>query len=547
MNEVAAGAVLSALLEAITGKKETKWENIDTGLDYAGKKLILPSDPAKMPIPVAISSLKRIMADEEQETNVHEKIMAHPLEAAVAFVEAMKELYGVVSPVSQPGFFGPQLPEFLSVQTDLNEWVQVPWGAFKIPGIENKIVMSADRDSKGRLHLVVYGTVRKRERHVLLELAAKTREILKAKSIYKGKAIHIVTDGDGELDLNNPPSFVDLRDVDASALILNGDVEDQVATNIWAPLRHTRAIRKDPDMTLRRNILLEGQPGIGKTMLARITAAEAVKHGWTFITIDRPASLKEALLFAQRYQPAMVFVEDIDRVMKQRDDIANEILNIVSGVLSTRDEIMVVFTTNYVDLIDQTMLRPGGRVDSVISIGLPDPTSVGRLIRRYARGTLAANEPLDRIGQELAGWTPAVVGEVVKRSKLAMIAGSRNQLIEDDLLISVRGMKNHLELLKPKVAEVSINEKLGMAFRGVIEDTLTGGLGNTAGDSQQAEAIQNGVNSIYLTLRRGLVDLHERHKEAVAQARSNATQVKGLNAKVSDTHEIVKHIDDIVS
>lgn len=547
MNEVAAGAVLNALLEAITGKKETKWENIDTGLEYAGKKLILPSDPAKMPIPVAITSLKRIMADEEQETNVHEKIEAHPLEAAVAFVEAMKELYGVVSPVSQPGFFGPVLPEFLSVQTDIDEWVQVPWGAFKIPGIENKIVMSADRDSKGRLHLVVYGTVRKRERHVLLELAAKTREILKEKSIYKGKAIHIVTDSDGELDLNNPPTFVDLRGVNPEELILNRDVENQVTVNILTPITHTAACRKArPPVPLKRGILLEGPFGIGKTMLSLVTAKTAVENGWTYITIDRAASLKEALLFAQRYQPAVVFCEDIDRSTSTRDENANDLLNIISGILTPKNEVMVVLTTNHVDKIEQAMLRPG-RLDAVISIGLPDAESVGRLIRGYARGTLAEKEPLNQIGEELAGWTPAVIREVVDRSKLAMIGGNRKELIEDDLLVSVRGMKNHLDLLKPKVVEVSINEKFGMAFRGVLEDTLTGGLGNAAGNPEQATAIQNGVNSIYSTLRRGLTDLHEKHKEAVMQAKSNATATKGLTEKVRDTHEIVKHIDDIVS
>lgn len=519
------GSLAHLLEQALSSSAPVDWDKENAQIERAGKKIVLPNEPGPMPINTAIDALYRLQADEEEETTVDERIHAFPLEAAVAFVAAMEELYGWASPVPTPTFFGPRPPHFISVQTDVDTYVQVPWGSFKIPGVENNIEIRQNTDSKGAVYLQVIGTVRKRERRVLLELAAKTREILKERSIYRGKAIHITTSADAVLDMDHPPGFLDLRRVDPNELIMNKDVQAQIDTNINAPIRFTDRVRA-ANIPLKRGVLLEGRYGVGKTMTTRMTAKLCVDNGWTFITIDRAASLTEALKFAQRYQPAVVFCEDIDRATETRDEGANDLLNTIDGIISKSAEVMVVLTTNHVEKIEPAMLRPG-RLDAVITVTEPDADSVTRLIQLYSRGLLRENEPLDEVGRELAGNIPAVVREVVERSKLAMISSGRNQITQDDLLVSVRGMKAHLALLAPKDAKKSVAERFGDSFRELLTEGMDADLG--ADDLVEVEG----------RLGRRLNDIRSRLEDANGLSEITAKSAKNMSAQVKDIHNIV--------
>ena len=530
-------AVFASLVKALaTGERPpVDWLHENVQIEREGKKIKLPNDPGPMPIEDAISALERLQEDEEQETTVDEKIMAYPLEAAVAFVAAMEKLYGWASPVPTPGFFGPIPPHFVSVQTDVDAWMQVPWGSFKIPGIENNVQIEAKRTPKGEPYLQVFGEVRKRERHVLLELAKETREILKTRSIYRGKALHITTNNDNQLDMRFPPQFIDLRQVDPDELIMNDDVMQQITTNIYAPIEHTAEVRR-ARIPLKRGVLLEGRYGVGKTLTTRVTAKKCIDNGWTFLTVDRGKSLSEALAFAQRYQPAVVFVEDIDRVTEKRDETANDLLNTIDGILSKSAEVMVVLTTNHVERIEQAMLRPG-RLDAVITVAPPDAKSVERLIRLYSRDRLKAGDDLAEVGAELAGNIPSVIREVVERSKLAMIAQRHDSITASDLVVAARGMKAHLKLLEPKPEQLSADERLGQALREVI----AGGL--KAGNTSELEELVDNVDDRVISAHSDLSDkLRRVERNTEAGAKANATQMAAFEQvtnKVDAIHKAV--------
>ena len=499
----ASKAALAHLLQEVVGGEKVNWEKQPIDIERTGRKITLPNEPGPMPIQTAIDALERLKYDEEQETTVDEQIVAYPLEAAVAFVAAMEELYGWASPVPTPGFFGPRPPHFVTVNVGVNEFIQVPWGSFRIPGVENAIQIGADRDSRGQMILRVFGSVRKRERHVLLELANKTREILRERSIYRGKAIHVTTDYDGELDLNNPPTFIDLAGVNPSELIMNADVQNQIDVSILAPIKHTARVRS-AGIPLKRGVLLEGRYGVGKTMTNRVVAKTCVDNGWTFIAIDRAASLAEALAFAQRYQPAVIFCEDVDRATSTRDETANDLLNTIDGILSKDAEVMVVLTTNHVENIEPAMLRPG-RLDAVISVTPPDSDSVARLIRLYSRGLLDGNEDLTQVGAELAGNIPAVVREVVERSKLAMIAAGREKITQDDLLIAARGMNAHLQLLAPRQPVISDEEAAGKALKKLFSpQELPDDLATASDVERMADATARPMGEIQEALAAGI-------------------------------------------
>lgn len=310
----------------------------------------------------------------------------------------------------------------------------------------------------------------KKERKVLKELAELTRQILAEESIYRGKALHIK--GSHQLDMDNPPEFIDVRKVDLAQLVFNKDVQAQIDTSIYAVIKHTEAVRA-AKIPLKRGVLLEGKYGVGKTLASRATAKLCVDNGWTFITVDRAEMLAEALAFARRYQPSVVFCEDIDRAMSERNDAANDLLNTIDGIINKNAEVMVVLTTNHIEKIETAMLRPG-RLDAVITITPPDAEAVERLIRLYARGLLARGETLEEVGAELAGSIPSVIREVVERSKLAMISQGRDKLAESDLMISAKGMKAHMALLVRRPETPTVEQRLGEALGEIVRSATLG-------------------------------------------------------------------------
>jgi transitional endoplasmic reticulum ATPase len=278
-------------------------------------------------------------------------------------------------------FFGPIAPDLITVKTGpgLGEEVQVPFGMFTLPGVENAIETKRKRLGD-RMVLMIVGRVRKREAPVVRELANIARQLLTQNSIYKGKAIRLKVDSDGDLVQSEPPTFLQTAYINPDELVLNPDELEQVKAALWAPVENTEACMKHR-IPLKRGVLLEGTYGTGKTMTANVTSRVCVDNGWTYILLDDVRALKEALLFAQRYQPAVVFAEDAERVAEHRDQRGNDLLNTIDGVLAKNSQVITVLTTNYVEKLDSAMLRPG-RLDAVISIRPPEAGAVERLIRR---------------------------------------------------------------------------------------------------------------------------------------------------------------------
>src|SRR5262249_132601 len=159
-----------------------------------------------------------------------------PLDAAVAFVKAMKNLYGWASPVPTPGFFGDRPPSYLSVKVGKNkeDVVQCPIGSFQLPGVKSNI-----QTGIYGLSFVIHGTVRQKEKALILELATETRRIVEEESIYKGKAIRINVDDDGNFTTAVPPEYIDTSKVGEEDLVFNSEIADQIATNILVPVKHT--------------------------------------------------------------------------------------------------------------------------------------------------------------------------------------------------------------------------------------------------------------------------------------------------------------------
>lgn len=455
--------------------KEDPFKNIKPKFQYHEfPHIVLPTG---MELEKAIQWLTYLLELGNKVVRVNEPIDAFVLDGAVAFAKALDRMFGVSTPESIPGFFGPEPPQMVSVETGIDTRQVVYWGAFSLPGISGK-VQTTQAEKDGRRIFCVGGQVAQKSLEIVHKLAELTREIVANESIYRGNAITMAVDEEGELDFNNPPRFIDLRSTRSSNLIFNRELETQIAVNLFTPIERSEMTAKHG--SLKRGILLEGEYGTGKTMLANVTALKCTIHGWTFINVPRASAFQGALKFAMLYQPAVIFVEDIDEELKgERSVSINDILNQVDGVTSKGTKLITVLTSNHAEKINKAMMRPG-RLDAVLSIGRPDAESVKRLIRLYGKDLIDIEDELVETSIELEGQIPAVIREAIDRAKLYAIHRmdiedeSDPVLIDTDIAAAARTMKHHLEMMAPKPEEPTLATKLGNTMIEVVEASVSG-------------------------------------------------------------------------
>lgn len=445
----------TALEEAATAtKKSTEIDVVE--VRQHGEALVIPES---LSTEGAIQVLQRKLLYDEENVALHIRFDAFLLDGAQALQKALAKKFGWVGMQAvPPDFFNPEEPPaMIGVNVGPNKTIQVPWGRIRLPGVVGFLETGFEKTNDGRLCFVLGGVIKRKHQKQVDEIVELVKLILVTDSIYKGKAIRIrFMDSRGKPLAMPEPRFLDLAQVRANELVFSDDVDRAIHASLFTPIERAEECRK-LGIPLKRGVLLAGPFGVGKTLAAYVAAAKAEKAGWTFVYCETAPELSDVVRFAQQYAPAVVFCEDIDRVVSgDRDIDMDQILSIVDGIESKESEILIVLTTNEVKDINQAMLRPG-RLDSVINVTPPDPGAVIRLIHLYARGILANGEDLTAVGEHLAGQIPAVIRECVERSKLhALRLAEPNgdvQITAEALIGAAKEMEFALELLVPKAPD----------------------------------------------------------------------------------------------
>lgn len=438
----------------------------DIMVKHEGSQIVLPViNGTKLPIPEAITWLQRKQEEEQKILSVYEEIECSPLDGLIAFHKAVSKIYGWTDMVPTPGFFGDKPPVMISVPVSDTETLQVPYGRMQIPGIDGFLATQVDGNREHPCFIIV-GEVKNKNKEEVIRISTLTRDFLRNDSIYKGKAVKVDFSWEpGNYDIiQNSPQFMSLDGIDESSLIFSQETMDSIDIGLFTPIEQADACRKY-QIPLKRGILLYGVYGTGKTMTSGVAAVKAVRNGWTFIYLNNVIHLKKALEFAQRYAPAVLFSEDIDRALTGDRSIAmDEILNTLDGVDTKGAEIITVFTTNHVENINPAALRMG-RLDTLVHVTPPDAKAAERLIKLYSRGLLEPTASIAKVAKELAGNIPAFIREVAERAKIAAISRRKGEdiaghVLEEDLLSAANAMRNHSDMLKPREKKLPDNMTL---------------------------------------------------------------------------------------
>ena len=416
-----------------------------------GEKLTLPEN---MKLDQAIDLLKRRKEYEQEETRFTESYECFPLDGANALNEVLIAKFGWAPATATPGFFGSTPPQLMSVEVAPGVFKKVPWGRFSLPNIEGYVETGVSRKNN-RYVFSMSAEILRMDEDVVKALFAEVREYLKTNSIYQGRAIKIRFRNDNGNPMAMPePSFIDTSKIDVDSLIYAADVQANIETNLFTPIRRVKECAANGIPT-KRGVLLGGTYGTGKTLAATVASRYATDAGITYVYIPRADELPDAIEFAKQYNsPAcVIFCEDIDRVTAgERSIEMDDILNLLDGIDTKNANIITVLTTNDLESINPAMLRPG-RLDAVIDVTPPDAQAAEKLVRLYGGPSVDASEDLAEVGQTLNGMIPAVIAEVVKRAKLAQLRlqapGEKVVMIKAEaLLIAAKSIASQVQLLE---------------------------------------------------------------------------------------------------
>lgn len=395
-----------------------------------GEKLTIPEG---YELGDVIEVLERCRDEQDGKIQIIEMIDAFPLDAARALRIALEDMF--------PSFYreGKKIQTFMgeidvppvmrTIETGHNQTELIHWGRFCVPGSDGNIETKFGLKNNRQV-LSIVADVKQKEEDMIREIAERTREILRNRSVYKGKAFKVsferIMQDDVEINVCIP-SFFDISLADTTELIYNDNIQQSIDMNLFTVLRETQKCRAHK-IPLKRGVLLYGKYGVGKTMAALHTAKIAQDNGWTFIYIKNPYDIPSAIGFAQQYQPAVIFCEDIDKALSGTRGLTMDgILNSIDGVDSKSTEIVTVMTTNFVDKIDRAMLRPG-RIDCAIEVSPPDAYTALKIIRQYGRGYLKEDCDYSQVSAMFDGQIPAVIGEAVEKAKLYAISHSKEEV-----------------------------------------------------------------------------------------------------------------------
>jgi len=248
---------------------------------------------------------------------------------------------------------------------------------------------------------------------------------------------------------------------------------------------------RDPEKYLKlgahipKGVLLVGPPGTGKTLLAKAVAGEA---GVKFLSISGSdfvemyvgvgaSRVRDLFVQAKKDAPAIVFIDEIDAVGRQRgsglggghderEQTLNQLLVEMDG-FGSNEGVVVLAATNRVDILDPALLRPG-RFDRQVYVGLPDIKGREEILKIHARNKpLAEDVDLGQVSKGTPGFTGADLENLLNEA--ALLTGRQDKAaidkacIDEAVIKVIAGPEKHSRVIPQQERKLTAYHEAGHA------------------------------------------------------------------------------------
>lgn len=378
--------------------------------------------------------------------------------------QAISQVFGAVVSKEQRNPSGESSVQTVDITLADGTRVKAPYGDISLEGLGEGSSININYDSSTH-DLVITGKCQFRFSSLMDDIIEVTKHNLRTNSIYKGQALEIS-------DINDP-KILDLSGIDRQLMVLSKETEYALRPIYARIMNPTMCLEKG--IPLKFGALLEGGYGTGKTLLAFKLAKKAVANNWMFIYLKDPKLLAEALrmskIIDQSGHGVLIFVEDIDQVTRgNRDSAMQDILNTLDGGDTKDMNVITLFTTNHIELIEPTFLR-GKRVGTIISMGPLDAETAEQFIRKsFEIGCYTILDDLTDVCKfiEASHIAPAFMAEIIEKVKSMMVLANQCEVKADDIKYSVQSYLRQVELSRTKDMSVTPEKKFVDALLEVL-------------------------------------------------------------------------------
>jgi len=246
-------------------------------------------------------------------------------------------------------------------------------------------------------------------------------EFVRRTGSYRGKVISLDR-SDGYSGKHTPVYVHKLHNVQRDEVILPEKTMRLLDRNIGDFVRQREKLRK-LGLPIKKGLLFYGAPGTGKTHTVHYLAGQLPDHTTLLVTAEQVANLDHYFQFARFLQPAMIVIEDVDLIARDRgsmygpcdESLLNKLLNEMDG-LREDAAILFILTTNRPQNLEAALASRPGRIDQAIEFPLPDENGRRLLVGLYACGLPLDEDVVETIVSKTDKASAAFIKELMRRA-----------------------------------------------------------------------------------------------------------------------------------